>query len=74
VPPRVDGDLQFGPHPVGGPHQNRVGKTRRARIEQSAEAAEAGGATRAGGGFGEGFDGLDQGFSGIDIDTGLPIG
>jgi len=47
---------------------------RLAQVEKSAKAAKRCCRSRPGGGLGQGFDGLDQGVAGVDIDTRLPVG
>src|ERR1700738_3422308 len=72
--PRVNGNLDLGADPVIGGDENRIGKTRRLEVKNSAEAADFG--IRAGPPCGarERLDLFDQGIAGVDIDTGTGIG
>ena len=66
-----DGDLELGAHAVGGGHQDGIGISRGAQVEQGAKTAEAGGHARTVRGFRQGFDRVDKSRAGVDIDAGL---
>lgn len=70
----VDRYFQFGADAIGGGDQDRVGKAGLTQIEQGAESAQPGGGAQAGGGASQRFDGFNQGFAGVDIDTRVPVG
>jgi hypothetical protein len=70
----LDGDLQLGADAVGGCDQDGVLEPGSLGVEKRAKTAETGGTARAGGGFGERLDGLDQRLAGVDIDTRIAVG
>ena len=70
----VDGDLQLGPHPVGGGDDQGVLEPRRLGVEHRPEPAQRGQRPRPRRGLGQGLDRLHQGCPGVDIDAGLRIG
>jgi len=69
-----DGDLQLGADTVVGGDQQRITESGRLEVEEAAEAAEAGIRPAAGGRAGQRLDGLDQGVSGIDVDSRVLVG
>jgi len=73
VPAGGDGDFELGADPVRRGDEDRVLEPRGLEIEERAEAAEAGVAAAAGGGFRERLYRLDQGVAGVDVDPGLAI-
>jgi hypothetical protein len=70
----VDGDAQLGADAVGGGDQQRVVVAGGLQVEQGSETAQSGLRAGAAGGLGQGFDRLDQGVAGVDINTGLGVG
>jgi len=69
-----DGELELGADAVGCGDQDRVPIAGGLRVEEGAEAPEAGRGPAAGGGARQRLDRLDQGIAGVDVDPGGFVG
>ena len=69
-----DGDLELGPHPIGGGYQHRVAIPVRPQMKHAAKRADLPQDPGAVSGFHQGPDAFDKGVRFIDIDPGILIG
>jgi hypothetical protein len=70
----IDGDLDLGPDPVIGGHQDRIRESCGLQVEQPAKTADLGICPRAARGTHQRLDRVDHGIARIDIDAGIGIG
>jgi hypothetical protein len=74
VPAGVDGNLELGTNAVVGSNQDRIAKACRFEVEEGPKPPQRGVRPHAPRHGSKGLDGFHQGFSGIDVDPGCPVG